>query len=229
MKWFIRSIALKISKIFSLDLMLNISGLIALKNYWIEIKKTPYFKGRIDFWSYVMSEFTNKKILFLEFGVHKGYSIENFSKLNGNKDTRFIGFDSFEGLPKNWRNFITYYKKNHFDTGGVIPNIDDSRVSFSKGWFNKTLPEFLSKNSFDEYEEIIVHLDADIYSSTFYVMLKLSEKINKFTIIFDELPGEEARALNDFKDIFESKVKFIAYQSGTSSFPMKVACKFEIL
>lgn len=227
MKWFIRSIALKISKIFSLDLMLNISGLIALNKFWVDIKKKPYFRDREDMWSYVMSNFEDKKILFLEFGVHKGYSIEKFSKMNANTDTRFIGFDSFEGLPKNWRNFITFYKKNHFDTGGVTPNIDDSRVSFQKGWFNKTLPEFLNEYSFSSYKEIVVHLDADIYSSTFYVILKLSEKIDKFTIIFDELPGEEARALNDFIDIFESKITFIAYQSGIRSFPMKVACKFE--
>ena len=226
MKWLIRSIALKISKLFSLDLMLNISGLVALKNFWFEIKKTPYFSDRIEMWSYVMEKYKDKKILFLEFGVHKGFSIDKFSKMNNHSNSIFIGFDSFEGLPKNWRNFITFYKKNHFDTGGVMPTINDNRVSFIKGWFSDTLPKFIEGYSFDEYEEIVVHLDADLYSSTFYVMLRLSEKINNFTIIFDELPGEEARALNDFIDIFGSKVSFLAYQSGIKSFPMKVACRF---
>ena len=38
--------------------------------------------------------------LFLEFGVHKGHSIK---KLSSKTESMFYGFDSFEGLPENWR------------------------------------------------------------------------------------------------------------------------------
>ena len=68
-------------------------------------------------------------ILFLEFGVFEGYSISYFSRGLGNPDSRFVGFDSFQGLPAEWQE----KEKGHFSTQGRMPSISDARVSFPRG------------------------------------------------------------------------------------------------
>ncbi len=40
---------------------------------------------------------------FFEFGVYRGDSLRTWCALNGNRDTRFFGFDSFRGLPAHWK------------------------------------------------------------------------------------------------------------------------------
>ena len=40
------------------------------------------------------------RILFLEFGVHRGDSLRQWTALNTNPDSRFVGYDSFVGLPE---------------------------------------------------------------------------------------------------------------------------------
>ena len=45
----------------------------------------------------------NSKVLYIELGVWEGYSIEYFSKLFKNKEAAFHGFDTFTGMPENWR------------------------------------------------------------------------------------------------------------------------------
>jgi O-methyltransferase len=81
--------------------------------------------------------YTNEKILnaqsidYLEFGVFKGDSIRSWVNLNKHLQSRFYGFDSFEGLPERWNRF----GKGTADTSGLPPNIHDTRVQFVKGWF----------------------------------------------------------------------------------------------
>src|SRR5258705_3316710 len=89
----------------------------------------------------VHASFVNGSAIdYLEFGVFRGDSIRHWVKLNTQTNSRFYGFDSFEGLPERWRNG---QDKGHFDVGGNIPKIDDPRVHFIKGWFNHTLPSFV--------------------------------------------------------------------------------------
>ena len=45
---------------------------------------------------------------------------------------------------------------------GTVPVIEDSRVSFFKGWFSKTLPQYV----LPPHERLFVNFDADLYSST---------------------------------------------------------------
>ena len=69
----------------------------------------------------------------LEFGVHKGKTINVMSKVFPN-DTLY-GFDSFEGLPEDW-NISTNPKKNKHKKGyyvvlDVLSN-DEARVEFDR-------------------------------------------------------------------------------------------------
>ncbi len=111
--------------------------------------------------------------LNLEFGVYRGESINQFCSWS---DEPIYGFDSFEGLPEFW---LSGLDKGAFDVGGALPNVPEN-ATLIKGWFDKTLPKFLLNKDGDIS---FLHLDADIYSSTIYVLNSLKDRIKKGTII----------------------------------------------
>lgn len=145
------------------------------------------------------------RINYLEFGVSHGHSFKWWAEHNKNADSRFYGFDTFTGLPENW---------GHFDAGAMaapIPDMNDSRANFIKGLFQETLPGFLKK--FDNTARSIIHLDADLYSSTLYVLTKMSDFLKKDDIlIFDEfnVPQHEFLAFLNFTNSYYIKLELIA-------------------
>lgn len=225
-KNYLRKVVSYIVKIFSppIDVLQNLLGLTIMVRKYKGIGSTKRFKSREKLWDFLISD-KSEKVLFIEFGVHEGYSIKYFANKNINLESKFFGFDSFTGLPENWRNFTKIYKANHFDVGGAIPQTKDERIIFHKGWFNKTLPLFLKENkvSLQSYDKVIVHMDADIYSSTLYCLTKLNDIFDNYIVIFDEFPGEETRALYDYSKAFNSNVKYIGYCGVGKIFPMEVA------
>src|ERR1022692_2079890 len=62
---------------------------------------------------------------YLEFGVYQGESMQVWADLNTHPDSRFVGFDSFEGLPEDW---TKGKPAGTFDAGGKTPAIPDPRV-----------------------------------------------------------------------------------------------------
>ncbi len=90
-------------------------------------------------------------------------------------------------------------RKNHFDTNGIAPDIDDSRCRFIKGMFQDTLDAFLEQ--FHPKAQLVIHNDSDLYSSTLFTLVTLRFFLKTGTIIiFDEFssPLHEMRALSDF-------------------------------
>ncbi|MGA1978280.1 MAG: TylF/MycF/NovP-related O-methyltransferase [Bacteroidales bacterium] len=123
---------------------------------------------------------------YLEFGVAEGNMIKFWASKNSNENSLFIGFDSFEGLPESWENKA----KEHFNNEGKIPVISDGRVSFVKGWFQDTVHKYLKNMDFSN--QSIFHLDADLFSSTLYVLFQIHPFIKKDDIlIFDEFSSVE--------------------------------------
>lgn len=150
----------------------------------------------------VANEVGNRDVLYLEFGVYQGEATRYWSKLLLHPNSKLHGFDSFEGLPENW---FTDVRKGHFDTLGAIPRIEDSRVKFFKGWFEETLPQY----ECPPHEVLILNLDADLYSSTIFVLRTLKDRIVPGTYIcFDEFcsRAHELRAFDEF--IGETGMKF---------------------
>lgn len=88
-----------------------------------------------------------------------------------------------------------------------MPKIDDTRVTFVKGWFQNSVPEFLKDFSTDA-TTVLVHFDADLYSSTLYLLNALSGYLPKYYFIFDEFPGDEVRALYNFKQSYGAATQF---------------------
>ena len=168
---------------------------------WMNDRKlspTHVLKNRQALIATVAKLICEREVLYLEFGVWKGDSIRQWSDLLKNSHSRLHGFDSFEGLPENWDNHGTsILEKGHFSKLGVVPQVSDSRVKFFKGWFEDTLPKY----EFVECPVLVLFLDADLYSSTSYVLKTLRPHITVGTIIyFDEFWDRlhELKAFEEF-------------------------------
>lgn len=132
---------------------------------------------------------------YLEFGVYRGETLDRWSKLNINPDSLFYGFDSFEGIPEQWRS----RPQGYFDLGGRIPHFEDRRINCVKGWFNKTLPYFFQSTGIPRKDStVLVHIDADLYSSALFCLTMLHHHIPNYYVMFDEFGAGEGRALRDF-------------------------------
>lgn len=165
-------------------------------------KTNFYVKDRTTLIQAVAAPIASEEILYMEFGVWRGESMHQWSKLLTNPRSRLHGFDSFEGLPEDWN---AEKPKGLFSTHGNIPVITDDRVKFFKGWFENTLPQY----TFTDSPVLIIYLDADLYSSTAYVLNALRDRIKAGTIVcFDEFTdrNHEQRAFGEF--LCQSKMKF---------------------
>jgi hypothetical protein len=136
--------------------------------------------------------------------------MRDWLQINRHQASRFFGFDTFEGLPENWKVFTGVIPKSSYGAEGKIPEFDDTRVKFSKGLFQTTLPVFLE--DFALQNRLIVNCDADLYSSTLYVLASLNHLIIPGSIvIFDEFSTmEEFRAFRDFTQSFRRDYKPLA-------------------
>ena len=153
----------------------------------------------------VAERIRDARVLYLEFGVHTGRSMQYWSDALKHAETKLHGFDSFEGLPEDFDDVGGPHRKGYFDVGGIPPEIDDPRVEFFKGWFDQTLPTY----HLPEYDVLVITLDADLYSSTIYVLRHLASHIKPGTFIyFDDMsrPEHEPRAFCEFME--ESGLKF---------------------
>jgi Macrocin-O-methyltransferase (TylF) len=134
---------------------------------------------REDCWSEVAATIGFRPVLYLEFGVYEGESIKYWSKLLRHPDSRLHGFDSFEGLPESFDD-RSGQTLGAFDVNGQLPFVDDLRVTFHKGWFADTLPEF----DMPPHDQLVITLDADLYSSTKTVLQHLDKWIVPGTFVY---------------------------------------------
>ncbi len=185
----------------------------------------PTFHDRYKLYDYINNTVVhNKPIVYCEFGVFEGASIKYWSDLNSHSDSRFYGFDTFTGLPEVWDNFTQNLEKNHFDAGGKYPLANDRRMTFVKGLFQDTLPEFLKACKINH--QLIIHNDSDLYSSTLYVLTYANDIITDGTIIiFDEFSTmlHEFRALEDYCSAYRRNYKILGATLSSSKYYTQVA------
>ena len=143
----------------------------------------------------------------LEFGVATGRTLNVITAARENKQV--FGFDSFQGLPEDWRTNIPAgtFKTDH------LPEVPGAELVV--GWFEDTLPDFLASHP----EPVaFLHLDADLYSSTATALGQVGPRLRPGSIVmFDEYfnyPGweqHEHRAWQEF--VAESAIEFryVAY------------------
>jgi O-methyltransferase len=181
----------------------------------------PDYRRRYDLYKHLVErENLSGEIDYLEFGVSGGDSLKYWLQQNKNPASRFFGFDTFLGLPENWGN----ENKGIFSRQGKIPDIQDSRCTFEVGLFQNTVCGFISRFPF--HRKLVIHLDADLYSSTLFVLTSLAPKLKTGDIIiFDEFAAKdfmhEFRAFIDFTSAYQIKYKVV----GAINIYMQVAIK----
>jgi O-methyltransferase len=166
-------------------------------------------------------------IIFLEFGVWEGQSYKWWLANNNNPNSQFAGFDTFQGLPEDW---TKTHPKGTFSTNGKIPKgINDERSSFKIGLFQETLSPFIRENEHIlKKKKLVIHLDADLHSSTIYLLVTLLPYLKKSDIlIFDEFyslksPHSEFRAFLDFISL--SGCEYEGLAKTYAQFALKILC-----
>lgn len=128
---------------------------------------------------HVLSEIHPGRSEALEFGVATGKTLAMIAER-----MPVTGFDSFRGLPEDWR---PGYSAGVFD--GLRPGSEIPSATLVEGWFEDTLPTFAWPE-----EVSLVHIDCDLYSSTSTVLIALNESglaLADTWIVFDEFHGYE--------------------------------------
>ena len=167
---------------------------------------------RFEVFDEVANAVKDKQVLYLEFGVFAGATMRYWSRALKHPGSILHGFDSFEGLPEDF-DVNGRYPKGHFDVGGQLPNIEDPRVRFFKGWFEETLPGY----EVPSHEVLVLNLDADLYSSTKTVFDRLEQYIVPGTYIyFDDMsrPDHEPRAFKEFMEATCKKFEIVVADSS---------------
>lgn len=123
--------------------------------------------------------------LALEFGVYSGTTLRAIADLR-NDIGAVYGFDSFEGLPEDWR---STYPAATFAVD-ELPQVPGAELVV--GWFDETLPAFLDVHT---GPVALLHIDGDLYSSAKTVLDWCGPRLVEGSIIiFDEYfnyPGWE--------------------------------------
>lgn len=155
----------------------------------------------------------------LEFGVGSGESLNCIAEW-----LPVIGFDSFEGLPEDWR--------PGFDKGMFAYNFEEVQANVSPnallcpGLFEDILPSY----GWEGIKPIkLVHIDCDLYSSTKTVLENLpwdNLHRNKAVICFDEwhgYPGAQAHEQRAWREyVSENPIKWQVIGHGHQAWAVQI-------
>ena len=169
------------------------------------ISKFNYNK-REDLFRHVIEKEGLDDVNYLEFGVSRGKSFRWWSNELKNPNCRFYGFDTFTGLPEDWGPF----KAGDMSNGNEPPEMNDDRCQFYQGLFQQTLVPFLAE--FPNDKRKIIHMDADLYSATLYVLTLMTPYLKPGDIIFfDEfnVPMHEYKAFTEWTNSFYVKYEVV--------------------
>jgi macrocin-O-methyltransferase TylF-like protien len=143
-----------------------------------------------------------------EFGVYKGDCAKLMLKELPTRSALHL-FDSFEGLPEDW---VGNWKKGSFAMPAEsIPVFTDTRVKVVRGFFKDSLPGYFSSSA---APLAFIHMDADLYSSTWDVLRNCNHVIVPGTVIlFDEYvmfgKDDEHRAFVEWTREFGREFKYL--------------------
>ena len=131
--------------------------------------------------------------LYCEFGVYRGETLNFIASL---AKVEVHGFDSFEGLPEDWKQG---HEKGAFALAS-LPEVQPN-ARLHKGWFEDTIPAFREQHP---GPVAFLHLDADLYSSTRTVFESLGDAIVAGTVIaFDEFFNYPGWCEGEYKAFME--------------------------
>ncbi|MFH1571393.1 MAG: TylF/MycF/NovP-related O-methyltransferase [Gemmatimonadota bacterium] len=146
--------------------------------------------------------------LVCEFGVYRAASLNRLADLLPGRTV--WGFDSFAGLPADWRDRFprgTYAVRR-------LPRVRRN-ARLVQGWFDDTLAPFLAEHP---GPALLLHVDCDLYASTRTVLDAFAGRLTPGTVlVFDEYfnyPGwqqEEYRAFHEFVERTGARFEYVGY------------------
>jgi predicted O-methyltransferase YrrM len=143
----------------------------------------------------------------LEFGVFAGRSLAVIA--SERTDGGVYGFDSFEGLPEDYRPHV---RRGAFAVD-ALPQVEGAELVV--GWFDETLPGFLDAHP---GPVDLLHVDGDLYSSAVTVLELVGPRLHEGSVVvFDEFfnfPGwqeHEFRAWQEYLARTGADVEYVAY------------------
>ena len=177
------------------------------------LKTAMLFADRYALLTYAvkLAKATTPTGLVCEFGVAGGKTLRHIADLWGGP---VHGFDSFEGLPEDWTG--TAEQAGRFDLKGKLPKLAPN-ATLHVGWFEKSLTPFLVTHA---GPAALLHLDADLYSSTKTVLEAMRNRIAPGTVIvFDEYYNypnwreHEFKAFQEFVTDAELAYKYVGFST----------------
>lgn len=153
-----------------------------------------------------------------EFGVFSGSTLKIIVDARAGKDV--YGFDSFQGLPEDWR---TNIPTGTFEVD-ELPELPGAELVV--GWFADTLPGFLDSHP---GPVAFLHLDADLYSSTKVVLDQIGSRLFPGSVVlFDEYfnyPGwerHEHQAWCEFVEASGVSFEYLCYTSNSEQLAVRI-------
>jgi hypothetical protein len=186
----------------------------ATANYIQEhMQKARVFESDADHLRYAVDSVTLDGLI-LEFGVCTGKSVNFIAALKPRSTV--YGFDSFEGLPKDWEERNIGKGTFGFTDKSFRPPILNN-VRLYAGLFEEILPGFLDTVAKD-LPIALIHIDADLYESTKTIFNHLGSHIRPGTIlVFDEYfnytgwENHEHKAFQEFMVSSGFAYEYISY------------------
>lgn len=153
------------------------------------------FRGERLIQAYETAAFLAKRV---HAGNASGDPLLNKLSARNLESMRFIGFDSFEGLPKASAIDVAEGQEAWIGEGGFRASLDevkgllprggvsDGRIELVKGWFNETLNDS-TKTALAIKSAAIVYVDCDYYESTVPVLEFITDLlVDGSIVIFDD-------------------------------------------
>lgn len=158
--------------------------------------------------------------LYCEFGVFEGTTVNFIAPLI--YPEKIHGFDSFEGLPDDWR---PGFPKGLFNMEARLPQVRDN-VILHQGLFDQTLPEFIAR---EDGQFAFIHVDCDIFASAKTIFDLAGPRITQGTVIvFDEFFNYETWERHEYKAFQEfiaetrHRFQFIGYTPTNEQLAVKI-------
>ncbi|MGH6925739.1 MAG: hypothetical protein ACRED5_18585 [Propylenella sp.] len=170
-------------------------------------KESREAKRGLLFW--LMESLGRRSIDYFEFGVMNCRTFGRVIEWTLDRDARFYGFDTFEGLPEPWVRQGAQASLGVRRPAGDLkaahpPAVYDARATLFKGLFQDTLPgalELAFPAGRRDDRQLFVNIDCDLYSGALYVLAGMHALLRSGDYVyFDEFfdAMNEFSAFNDY-------------------------------
>lgn len=187
---------------------------------------TPVYASRYALYDALIAKELPENFAYLEFGCASGAVVRRWAAAVPSSESRFYGFDTFTGMPEEWRGLGWRVDKGAWSQNGEMPQEEDTRITYIQGRFQDSLPGFLKDSQvLERFDHFVVHIDADLYSAALYVLTMLHPIMDRATVLFDEFDCQldEMKALEDYCRAYAMTYKVLA----TADACEKLAIRFQ--